>query len=80
MADITLIGILSGVGASILLALVVLLTLNDDKVTYYTTGRPLFFILLLLMCIQIAQMIFSWIIITYWEQSPKQTESTPLVT
>lgn len=46
---------------------------------YYTNGKPLFFLLLILMCIQIAQLIFLWIIVSYWEKSPKQIDSTPIV-
>ena len=47
---------------------------------YYTSGKPLFFLLLILICMQIAQLIFLWTIVSYWEKSPKQTELTPIVT
>jgi hypothetical protein len=79
MSDITLISVLSGIGASILLAFVIVLTLDENKVSYYTTGKPLFYLLLLLTCLQIGQIVFSWIIISYWDQAPKQTDSVPLV-
>ena len=79
MSDITLISVLSGIGASILLAFVVILTLDENKINYYTTGKPLFYLLLLLMCLQIGQLVFSWIILTYWEQIPKQTDTIPIV-
>uniref|UniRef100_A0A6C0LEH3 Uncharacterized protein n=1 Tax=viral metagenome TaxID=1070528 RepID=A0A6C0LEH3_9ZZZZ len=31
------------------------------------------------MCMQVGQLVFSWIILTYWDQTPKQTDSVPIV-
>jgi hypothetical protein len=65
-------GIIGGVVASLLVALVGVLSLNGPTIAYMTNGAALYFWLLLLTIIMVGQFVFTYTIMEAWSATPKQ--------
>jgi hypothetical protein len=74
MAKESLVGILSGIVASILVVFVGVMALKKETNEFMTNGFYLYLWLLFLTALCVGQFVLSWILITYWDQSPKQVD------